>query len=371
MIYPIINHIDDVLPSIAGRSEFVHALRDGYSVIDYNFALADSFDDPIRLECRGIKFASNGGILARPLHKFFNIGERVETQPHVLDFSQAHVVTEKMDGSMIHPAIVDGEVVFMTRMGRTDVARKAERHLTLAVNLGCRAQLARVNKTPIFEFTAPDNRIVVRYAESGLTLLAIRDNATGAYDPPDWVAEVAASMGVAAVPHHLSDWNSGQAFADYARAVQGMEGFVVRFADGTWVKAKGEDYVLKHKAKESVLQEKNVLALIARGELDDVLPLLDADDRSSIEAYRDVVESGLRRTAEELAGHVYGGRELDQKTFATIHQQGIVPSLRPLAFQIRSGASASEAVRSAVMKSSGSQSAVDAARHLHGAIWPL
>ncbi len=93
MTYPTIHHIDDVLPHIAGRSEFVVAERDGYTAIDYNFALADTFDDPMRLECRGIKFDADGKILARPFQKFFNIGEREDTQPHLLDFSQPHAVT--------------------------------------------------------------------------------------------------------------------------------------------------------------------------------------------------------------------------------------------------------------------------------------
>lgn len=369
MTHPSINHLDDVLPSIAGRPEFIHAQRDGYSVIDYNFALADSFDDPMRLECRGIKFAPDGKILARPLHKFFNIGERPGTQPHVLDFSQPHAVTEKLDGSMIHAAIVEGEVVFMTRMGRTDVARKAERHLTLAVDLGCRAAIERLDYTPIFEFTAPDNRIVVKYEESGISLLAMRHMITGEYAPREWLADSAGAWHVPLVAHHPSDWNSGQAFVDYARAVTGMEGFVVRFESGLWVKVKGEDYVLKHKAKDSILQEKNVLALVLRGELDDVLPLLEPDDREKVERYRDKVSAGITRVAHDLRNHVTAGAHLDQKAFAVEHQQTIAAGLRGAAFMVRAGKPAVHAITALLEKNLGSQTAVDAMRHLHGAEW--
>lgn len=368
MTYPTITHLDDVLPSIAGRSEFVHAQRDGYSVIDYNFALADSFDDPIRLECRGIKFGPGGEIIARPLHKFFNIGERNDTQPHVLDFSQLHVITEKLDGSMIHAALVNDEVVFMTRMGRTDVARKAERHLTaeMAIKID---RVIRYGWTPIFEFTAPDNRIVVKYGSSGLTLLAMRATREGHYLDDEQLQWASVDLGVPAVPLHVSDWNSGQAFLDYARAVRGLEGFVVRFASGLWVKAKGDDYVLKHRAKDSILQEKNVLALILCGGLDDVLPLLDDNDRKRIEQYQAAVSIGIVKTADHLRKHVESGSSLDQKTFAVQHQQKIAPDLRPLAFVIRQGNGAAEAVRGALMKATGSQSNVDASRHLHGAAW--
>ena len=71
-----------MLPHIQGRSDFVVAVRDGYTVIDYVYALPDSFDNPYRLECGGIKFAPDGSVLARPFHKFFNIGEKPDTQPN-------------------------------------------------------------------------------------------------------------------------------------------------------------------------------------------------------------------------------------------------------------------------------------------------
>ncbi|UXN70864.1 hypothetical protein N8A98_06670 [Devosia neptuniae] len=370
MTHPTIRHLDDVLPSIVGRSEFVHAHRDGYSVIDHNFALVDSFDDPIRLECRGIKFAPSGEILARPLHKFFNINEREATQAHVLDFNQPHTITEKMDGSMIHPAIVDGALVFMTRMGRTDHAIKAERLIDDHLEAVCSSLLFN-GATPIFEWTAPDNRIVVRYSDSRLTLLAIRETVSGCYLPAGEVEDWAADMGVAPVPQMAPGWTTGAEFVDFARAVTGKEGFVIRFADGTWVKAKGDDYVLKHKAKESILQEKNVLALVLRGELDDVIPLLETEDRAAVETYRTEVEAGIQLNARFIADHVAAGATLDQKTFAVAHLLSVAPERKALCFQVRAGTDATEAVKGALLKAVGSQTAVDATRHLHGARFEL
>lgn len=366
MTHPTIHHLDDILPAIAGRSEFVHAQRDGYSVIDYNFALADSFDDPLRLECRGIKFAPDGSILARPLHKFFNINERESTQAGLLDFSQPHTITEKMDGSMIHPAVVDGTLVFMTRMGRTDHAVKAERHITEDVDIVCRNMCA-MDLTPIFEWTAPDNRIVVRYPDSRLNLLAVRDMLTGEYHSYGDLEGWAQDMGVALVPQYDPQHSNGGEFVDFARAVTGKEGFVIRFADGTWVKAKGDDYVLKHKAKESILQEKNVLALLLRGELDDVLPLLDSADQLEVAEYQVKVMLGIDHTAERIAAFVAANDNLEQKQFAVEAIPALPAGLRPLAFQVRSGADATEAIKGALLKAVGSQANVDATRHLHGA----
>jgi len=132
--FPVIRHISDVLPHIEGRDEFVVAEREGYTVINYVVAMADTFnmsgsDDltgAIRREGRGLIFDRDGNLMSRPFHKFFNVNEREETQTHVVDMSQPHVIMEKMDGSMIRPILVDGYLRLATKMGVTDVAMQAE-----------------------------------------------------------------------------------------------------------------------------------------------------------------------------------------------------------------------------------------------------
>lgn len=360
-----IEHVDEVLPHVEGRQDFGVHHKDGYTVIDYHFALPDSFDNPYRLECRGLKFAPDGKVLARPFQKFFNVGERPEATVENLDLTRPHTVMEKMDGSMIHPAIVNDEVVFMTRMGRTDVARKAERHLTSKLAEQCRSKL-EAGWTPIFEFTAPDNRIVIQYPRSSLTLLALRSTVHGYYSWQETTDISALNMGVNSVPIHHAPADP-KLFMHHARSVKGMEGFVIRFTDGFMVKAKGEDYVLKHRAKESVLQEKNVLALIVRDELDDVLPLLDTPDRANVERYRKDVLAGIAETENILSRLVSCGRDADQKTFATVHLADVIPQVRSLAFQVRAGANPRDAIVSSIIKSSTSASGVDHVRPLFGA----
>ncbi|RJG46526.1 RNA ligase [Mesorhizobium sp. DCY119] len=363
-----INHIDDVLPHLDGRQEFVVADKGDYTVIDYVYALPDSFDHPARLECRGIKFAPDGRILARPFHKFFNVGERPETQPHVLDFSRPHTIMEKLDGSMIHPAIVNGEVVFMTRMGRTDHAVRAERHITSKLRNACHAML-EAGATPIFEWTAPDNRIVVRYDRSDLTLLAIRKNASGEYLPTSLQWAFSRESCIDLVEHHTPQHTTATEFLAYARAIQGAEGFVVRFEDGTMVKAKGEDYVLKHRAKDSILQEKNILALVLSGGLDDVLPLLDEADADAAREYAASVEAGVKRRADDLADFVAANSNLPQKDFALQAIPRLPVDLRSPAFMVRAGQEAREVIRARIAANTTSQTKVDESRALHGARW--
>lgn len=370
MTHVAINHINDVLPHIEGRTDFIVAKKEGYSVIDYVYALQDSFDDPYRMECRGLKFGEDGRILARPLHKFFNINEREDTQAHLLDFTEPHTIMEKMDGSMIHPAMVNGRVVFMTRMGHTDVAIKAERHMTRAVEDAC-LTLLHWGYTPIFEWTAPDNRIVVRYDDSRLTLLAIRETVSGYYTTRQFCEAWGAEMGVDIVPVHNSGERTGADFAAYARAVLGFEGFVVRFENGLWVKAKGEDYVLKHKAKDSILQEKNILALVLTGGLDDVLPLLDEPDADAARSYRNAVEAGVERTVVDLRRFLAANENVPQKEFAVEKVAALPKPMRSLAFTARKGVDAGEAVRALLIANTNNQTRVDEFRELHNARWAI
>jgi RNA ligase len=198
--FPIIRNIDDVLPHIEGRDEFVVAERDYGTIINYAVAFEDTFPpikvaggsarmraeraltNAVRRECRGIKFYPNGKIAARTLHKWFNVGEREETLPRNIDFNQPHMIEEKLDGSMVHPMLVDRYVRWMTKMGITEVSMQAEEFVAKNSRYSDFAKWCIDNRlTPTFEWTSPFNRIVVPYKKDELTLLAVRDNVTGIY----------------------------------------------------------------------------------------------------------------------------------------------------------------------------------------------
>ncbi|CAO4143290.1 hypothetical protein [Methylorubrum extorquens] len=76
MSFPKIEHIDDVTPHVSFDKGFVVSRRPDHTVIDYVFALPETFDTPIARECRGLKFDRDGLLIGRPFHKFFNLGER-------------------------------------------------------------------------------------------------------------------------------------------------------------------------------------------------------------------------------------------------------------------------------------------------------
>jgi RNA ligase len=293
--FPEIRTIDDVLPHIEGRDEFIVAQREGYTVINYVVSMTNTFDmtgpddlgGAIRRECRGLIFYPDGRIMSRPFHKFFNVNEREETQQHIveLDLKFDHVLMEKMDGSMIRPVVLDQGIRLGTKMGVTDVAMSAETWLVAQPDydqkLAFLKDMIRDNCTTIFEWTSPKNQIVIPYETEDLVLLAIRDNFTGEYlafnsDVPFTVVPVYGS-----VQGNLADYISR------AREREGREGDIVRFADGHMLKIKNDWYVRIHKTIDRVRFDRHVVELILNEQLDDaigMLPVVEADRIRKFEA---------------------------------------------------------------------------------------
>lgn len=309
--FPTIERIEDVLPAIEGRDEFIVAEREGYKVINYNVGFEDTFTidendvmenygrmipkGVMRRECRGIIFDAEGNLISRPFHKFFNIGEREETQLHNIDLSQPHVIMEKMDGSMIRPIRFfdenDVEVIRLgTKMGVTDTALAADEYLQ-TLSQGDRyarayfmIQMVRQGMTPLFEFVSPDNRIVIEYAEADLVLLAIRENRSGRYLEIDEMRKLARDSGFTIVPTYGSVEGSLDEYIARQRGREGREGDIIRVGPNFY-KVKNDWYVRIHKVKDKIRSDRHILALLLENELDDLYPHLDERDYNRVKAY--------------------------------------------------------------------------------------
>ena len=254
--FPVINNISQVLPLIAERKEFIVAVKDGYTVINYVVQMSDTFmpvvDEATAIlrELRGLIFDNETGkVIARRYHKFFNVNEKEETQVGLIDFTQSHVILEKLDGSMITPIPVNGEIRWGTKMGTTDVAKPVEEFVAArseyaALAKGCIA----VDDTPIFEWCSRQQTIVIDYPEDMLVLTAIRDNVTGQYYSYDSMVEYGKAYGIPVVKAYAGTAANMQELIDKTGPLVGCEGFVVRFDNGMMLKVKAEDYLRKHRA---------------------------------------------------------------------------------------------------------------------------
>ena len=334
--FPIINNISDVLPAIEGRDEFVVAVKEGYTVINYNMMMADTFDCNIRRECRGIIFDTvTGDIIRRPFHKFFNVNEREETQDNVVDLSQSHAILEKLDGSMIAPFVVNDQLIWGTKMGATEVAEPVEDFVLLNENYSQFARfIIRRGYTPIFEWCSRKQRIVLDYKEDQLILTAIRDLTTGRYMSLDLVTNTADLYFIPTV-RAFEPQSDMKSFIEYVRLLEDREGFVVRFDDGHMLKLKCDWYVQIHKAKEKILQDRNIVELILDGKLDDVKAHLPQEDRDRLTRFEIQFNLAVSDTVFMLDNDLNWLREqnIDRKTFALEHAEKYDQYMRALIFK--------------------------------------
>lgn len=315
--FPIIRHLDDVLPHIEGRPEFIVAEKDGYTVVNYVVSMADTFDmtgaddlgGAIRRECRGLIFDTDGNLISRPFHKFFNINERDETQTHAVDMSQPHIVMEKMDGSMIRPLLVDGYLRLGTKMGVTHVAMQAEEWLAGQDERfkGWLWFCIENGVTPLFEWVSPFNQIVLAYEKADLVLLACRHNSTGEYFMPS--DDDGCPFNV--VPRYGSVEGNIVDYIARQRSAEDREGDIIRFADGHMLKVKNDWYVRIHKTIDRIVFDRNIVNLIINEEVDDVMPMLPVVQANRVRDF----EIRFWRAFKQKENRLYGLRLTAQQSY--------------------------------------------------------
>lgn len=306
LMFPYIRNISDVYPHIKDKNEFILVERPGYSIINYVVSTPTTFSNQIEKECRGIAFDTHGDLIRRPFHKFFNIGEKAETQPDIISnqMKQSHLILEKLDGSMIAPFLVSGKIRLGTKMGITDIALQVEswiddRYLKFI------KECIDNNLTPIFEWVSPDNKIVLNYTEPNLILTGIRDNYFGQYTDYNSMVDIANSQGISVVKAYEPASTNFNAFMKEVKALENKEGYVVRFQDGQMVKAKGDWYLLRHKSKDLISKEHKVVQLILNESIDDLIPMITPEDVKYIEDLTSKLEIRIESAMLNLDGYIH------------------------------------------------------------------
>src|ERR1700751_866526 len=109
-----ITHISDVQPHVAHKEEIrFYKQPNGVTMSMYLFMDSKTFDTPEARECRGSAYDEDGNLVSRPLHKFFNMGEKDYLTPDKLkERTDVAAVFDKLDGSMVATAWVKGDMVW-------------------------------------------------------------------------------------------------------------------------------------------------------------------------------------------------------------------------------------------------------------------
>lgn len=194
--------------------------------------------DAFSLVARGLIIDHvNGRLVATPFPKFFNVGELLAVIPD-LPFE----AFEKLDGSLIIAFHHAGEWRTATKGSfDSDQAKWAKARLDDSFH-----DHMDEGSTYLFEAVYPENRIVVHYAEPALVLLGAYWSDGEEHDPIDLGLLVALNG---------DGWRRPQVthFEDLGELVElakglpsSLEGYVLRFADGSRVKVKGDEYKRIH-----------------------------------------------------------------------------------------------------------------------------
>lgn len=282
---------DPTTGAVRERSEFLVKRHDGLVFINYLIQFPDSFEG-LRREFRGITFSeATGEIVSLPLHKFFNVGQREETQFDKLKHHHG-MIYEKLDGSMVHFFEWKGELRAATRM--SSETPQAQEALGLAHRYGLVDAIVkevRGGRTPIFEYVAPHNQIVVEYPRPRLVYLHSRCRATGAYE------------------YNPAYQDRAQRFAfrfadvfDYLNKEE-FEGYVVVLDNGLWVKVKCNWYLERHRVVDALMRPKYRLhEIVFDGLMDDLIAFAPERHKDKLraiysEAQRDLLQEKQRVAA--------------------------------------------------------------------------
>jgi RNA ligase len=380
--FPHITHINDILPHIEGWDEFRVIEKEDYNVIRYMVSLEETFkwdeNDPIgsavRRECRGLIFdIETGNLISHPYHKFFNVGEKEETQLNKINLYEPHVVLEKLDGSMIRPIPTPEGFRLATKAGITDVAMNAEVFVAdkSHYNTFIRKCIQK-GTTPLFEWCSRKNRVVVDYPTDNLILTGIRYNDTGKYVDYEVMKNYATSWNIPVVK--AVDGLAVQTIELFVKQVREWddgEGVVLRFNSGHMCKVKSADYVLRHRSKESISQEKNVLQTLLDDAVDDLVPLLTPEDADRLRSFEVAFWAGLEDVACDLAELFVTGNTKypDKKDFAVeFVQKLLLPKYAPVMYAMKGGKGSQEVLIDMIRKSLSSQPKIDAVRWMFGGI---
>lgn len=338
--FPIL--IDDKLmrEACTGKDEIRFMEQSNDTVVcSYLVSMEGTFDNPYTCEARGIVFDKTGKVIARPLHKFFNINEKEATKVENLDWTQVVRVMDKRDGSMIHTVkVIEGvnplsehaRFAFKSKKSfESDVAVQATNWVMFSSNYRNYVDLCNYcvdnDKTAVFEWTSPVARIVLAYAEPMLTLLHVRDNMTGIYMMPTELHVLGVRFNVPVVQDTLT--TQAFVFDDPVELIAelqsraSVEGWVIQFANGDMVKLKTKWYLERHRAM-TFLRERDIALMVIREELDDLKALLVGEGASIDDILK--IEAQVVKMLDAMIGIVeltyVDDKHLDRKEFALKHK---------------------------------------------------
>lgn len=160
----------------------------------------------LRQEFRGLTVhVGSGTLLARPLHKFWHVGQRAEMRAQeerwLLQPRHRLTLLEKVDGEMVHFWMLEGELHASAAGGPSEASAEAERFTEESDAKGVRYrafchEAIEGGFTPVFAWCRGARDA---HGDARLVLLALRHMGSGHYVPHRGLVQLAAPYSVPAV----------------------------------------------------------------------------------------------------------------------------------------------------------------------------
>lgn len=308
---------------------FVDQMNDGvrYRVFTYRLASFTDFQNRNAVECRGHTFredADGWKLASLPMSKFFNFGEHIGWGTE-MDMTKIVSIMDKLDGSLIS-TVVDqsGNSFLKSKTSFTSQqAKDATDWLLRPINDDFRNNICACvsdGYTVNFEWVGPDNQIVIGYPEHKLIVLNARHMETGEYmSRVDMIRlfgedNIVKSFDIPSDPHQ---------FMRDAEKMTGIEGFIICFENGLWVKHKTDAYCTLHHLKDSINNARRLWEACVNETADDLRALFHADPISVEKIVQ--MEEKAAKIYSELHKGLYAfyeaNKHLDRKEYAILGQK--------------------------------------------------
>lgn len=270
---------------------------DGYNISVFNYRLAQykDFASPIPekpeikgYEMRGLTFVfdKDGNLFNRYvlLEKFFNLNQVPDSLYSVVKNYKIKFINNKEDGSIASfIKLPNGKVVGRSKMGfDNDQANGINRIYKTNKEVKSFVDWCLDNDiVPIFEYVAPNNRIVLRYPSEELILLRLRDNKTGKHIDIRNHLDRVASIRVAPFEDEVKDLDH---LIELTATQVDKEGSIVtcedEFGRDFFFKIKTPWYMSLHGLlSEDIYRENVIIGYILDDKIDDILGQISEDEK--------------------------------------------------------------------------------------------
>ncbi len=272
-----------------------------------------------------------------PVNKFFNYMENPFTSQ--IDLDNIVEISEKRDGSLISSYTIDDKVYLKTKGAlESDQAIAATKWLYKPLNKPFLREIRateRLNYTVIMEWTSETNRVVLKYQESTLTVLAIRSNIDGHYVH-------LSDVDVDVFPKIYQKWtktystDNSKAFVELIPDMHDIEGFVCRTKDNLLFKVKTNQYLTLHKNKDNINTPKKLYHAVVYETSDDLRSLF-FDDPFSLNLINEMEEhvgKQFNHVVDTVERFYERNKNLTRKDYAILGQQELINGTFSLAMNL-------------------------------------